>query len=333
MMFSLIWQLEGFLVKLLNEANILVDKIINYPADKGKAWKENVLLVGGGTDESDENFFHFNDEDLYLQNNFILPKGYTTSKIFRYPTNASQLPFKGEGPEIRQKIDEGCVIANYYGHGGGYQWDLVFLNDDIYQLENEDRLPMIFSVTCYTAHFDNQDVFGEQFDKVPGKGSIGFWGHTGLTFWDYGLAINNEIFNQIFTNSKYVVGDAILAAKSVFLADSSNEFTQDHVALLTLLGDPALELAFPKEPDFSVSPEDIVITPEFPVSGQEINVKLKIHNLGKAFPNDSVYAKLTVSSNDTSFVLKNIYRPNFGEIDSVNFNWTPKLAGNILYTC
>ena len=312
-----------------DESNTLVDKIINYPADNGKAWKENVLLIGGGGDEGDENFFHFNDENLYLQNNFIVPKGYTTSKVFRYPTNTSQLPFKGEGPEIRQKMDEGCVIANYYGHGGGYQWDLVFLDDDIYQLENGGRLPMIFSVTCYTAHFDNQDVFGEQFDKVPGKGSIGFWGHTGLTFWDYGLAINNEIFNQIFTNSKYVVGDAILGAKSVFLADSSNEFTQDHIALLTLLGDPALELALPKEPDFSVTTEDIVTTPEFPVSGQEVNIKLKIHNLGKAFPNDSVLVKLTVSSNDTSFVLKNIYRPNFGEIDSINFTWTPQLAGNI----
>ena len=313
----------------LAEADILVDKIINYPADNGKKWKQNVLLIGGGGDVSDENFFHFNDEELYLQDSYIVPQGYTTSKVFRYPVNAEQMPFKGEGPDIRQKIDSGCVIVNYYGHGGGYQWDLVFLNDDIYQLENGGRLPMVFSVTCYTAHFDNQDVFGEQFDKVPGKGAIGFWGHTGLTFWDYGLAINDEIFHQIFTNEKYVVGDAILDAKSVFLADSSNTFTQDHIALLTLLGDPALELALPQKPDFSENPEDIVISPQYPASGQEVNIKLRLHNLGKIFPPDSVNVKLTVSSNDTSFVLKNIYRPSFGENDSVIFNWTPKLTGNI----
>ncbi len=311
------------------EADILVDKIISYPADNGKEWKQNVLLIGGGGDLSDENFFHFNDEELYLQNNYIVPQGYTTSKVFRYPANDEQLPFKGEGPEIRQKMDEGCVITNYYGHGGGYQWDLVFLNDDIYQLENGGRLPMIFSVTCYTAHFDNQDVFGEQFDKVPGKGAIGFWGHTGLTFWDYGLSINDEIFHQIFTNQKYVVGDAILDAKSVFLSDSSNTFTSDHIALLTLLGDPALELALPKNPDFSVKPEDIVISPQFPASGQEVNIKLRLHNLGRIFPSDSVNIKLTVSSTDSSFILKNIYRPSFGENDSVIFNWTPKLTGNI----
>ncbi len=313
----------------LDEANILVDKIIHYPADNGKQWKQNVLLIGGGSDVSDENFFHFNNEELYLQNEYINPKGYTTSKVFRYPVNAEQMPYKGEGPEIRQKIDSGCVIANYYGHGGGYQWDLVFLNDDIYQLENGGRLPMIFSVTCYTAHFDNQNVFGEQFDKVPGKGAIGFWGHTGITFWDYGLALNDEVFHQIFTNKKYVVGDAILDAKSVFLSDASTTFTRDHVALLTLLGDPALELALPQKPDFSEKPGDIAISPEYPASGQEVIVKLRLHNLGKIFPQDSVNVKLTVSSNDTSFVLKNIYRPSFGENDSVIFNWTPKLTGNI----
>ncbi|MEJ2616670.1 MAG: C25 family cysteine peptidase, partial [Ignavibacteriaceae bacterium] len=313
----------------LDEANILVDKIINYPADNGKQWKQNVLLIGGGNDASDENFFNFNGEELYLQNEFIKPQGYTTSKVFRYPVNDEQLPFKGEGPEIRQKIDSGCVIANYYGHGGGYQWDLVFLNDDIYQLENGGRLPMIFSVTCYTAHFDNQDVFGEQFNKVPGKGAIGFWGHTGITFWDYGLAINDEVFHQIFTNRKYVVGDAILDAKSSFLFDISDPYTRDHIALLTLLGDPALELALPQQPDFSEKPEDIVISPEYPASGQEVTVKLRLHNLGRVFPQDSVNVKLTVSSNDTSFVLKNIYRQSFGENDSVIFNWTPELTGNI----
>ena len=237
----------------VDESNILVDKIINYPADNSKRWKQNVLLIGGGSSASDENRFNFNNSELYLQNNFIITQGYTTSKVFSYPANVSQAPFKGEGPEIRQKIDSGCVIVNFYGHGGSAQWDLVFLNDDIYQLDNGGRLPMIFSVTCYTAHFDNQNVFGEQFNKVPGKGSIGFWGHTGLTFWDYGLSLNVEVYEQIFANKKYVVGDAILNAKSISLS-SSDPLTKDNVALLTLLGDPALELALPKGPDFSVQP-------------------------------------------------------------------------------
>ncbi len=92
-----------------------------------------------------------------------------------------------------------------------------------------------------------------------------------------------------------------------------------------------MELALPKEPDFSVNPEDIIFTPQYPVSGQPLNVKIRLHNLGKVFPNDSVNVKLIVSSNDTSFVLKNIYRSSFGENDSISFDWTTHLVGNITF--
>ena len=57
--------------------------------------------------------------------------------------NQSTLPFQGKGTiDIRREIDNGAVIVNYYGHGGGLQWDLVFTNDDIYELNNGDKLPL-----------------------------------------------------------------------------------------------------------------------------------------------------------------------------------------------
>ncbi len=40
-----------------DEANVLVDKIIHYPADNGKAWKQNVLLIGGGVRRFRREFF------------------------------------------------------------------------------------------------------------------------------------------------------------------------------------------------------------------------------------------------------------------------------------
>lgn len=40
------------------------------------------------------------------------------------------------------------------------------------RLENENRLPFVVSVTCYTAHYDNQEIFGEIFNSIPGKGDM-----------------------------------------------------------------------------------------------------------------------------------------------------------------
>ncbi len=197
-----IWQLVDLSIETVAEGNILLQKLTDYPDDPTKPWKQNVLLLASGLSLQDEIQFGFNDASLFLGNNYVIPQGFHASYVFRFPSKPEHEPYQGEGPKIREEINKGAVLVNYYGHGGGYQWDLVFTNDDIYLLENEGRLPLILSVTCYTAHFDNQDVFGEQFNKVQGKGSIGFYGSSGLTYWGVGTAINREFFSEIFTFQK-----------------------------------------------------------------------------------------------------------------------------------
>ena len=44
----------------VEEANLLIDKIINYPSDLGKEWMQNVLLLSSGLSAADENNFKFN---------------------------------------------------------------------------------------------------------------------------------------------------------------------------------------------------------------------------------------------------------------------------------
>ena len=105
----------------LDEANILVDKILNYPGDNSKEWKEKILEISAGESYNDEKLFHFNDESDRLENSFLIPNGYPAKKIFRYPNKTEHIQYQGDRPEIRDAINEGCVITNFYGHGGGYQ--------------------------------------------------------------------------------------------------------------------------------------------------------------------------------------------------------------------
>ena len=308
----------------VEEGNILVDKIINYPADNSKAWKENVLLIASGLNSLDESQLGFNDESLYLDNEYVTPNGFTSSKVFRYPNKPSHFPFQGEGPKIRSEFNRGAVLANYYGHGGGGQWDLVFTNDDIYQLDNGDRLPMIISVTCYTAHFDNQDIFGEKFNKVPGKGSVGFFGSSGLTWWQAGVYINKEMFKEIFNRRNYVFGLSVLKAKQAVPAAS---WVGTQISLLTLLGDPALELAFPKYPDFEIKSVDIAIEPENPLKDDTVKIYLQYRNLGVTFPGDSVTIQVFENIISPESLIGEVKRGSFGQTDSVELNWIPKNAG------
>lgn len=308
----------------LEEANILVDKIINYPNDNSKEWKQNVFMIGAGENFDDEARFGFNDKSLSINNVYIKPEGYTTDFVFNYPNKPEHEPFLGSTPEIREMFNKGAVISNFYGHGGGYQWDQVFLTDDIYLLQNGNRMPFISSITCYTAHYDNQNVFGEQFNKIPDKGSIGFWGHTGLTFFTHGVTLNNKLFKQIFTNKNHVIGDAIFYAKNEY-SGSLSKLTEDHISLLSFLGDPALKLALPEKPDFSIKPDYISISPVAPTVDDSIYVTVKIRNLGSNFSRDSVTIELFELTAQSLIGSKKI--AGFGEIDSVKFLWLTENAG------
>ena len=309
------------------EADILMDKLENYPQDPGKDWKQDVMLASSGVSLDDELHFHFNQYSNRLADYYLIPNGIHPSRIFNFPSNHEDSMYIGGGLKIRQEIDQGVVVGNYYGHGGGYQWDLIFTNDDIQALNNTGRLPVIFSVTCYTAHFDDQDVFGEQFNKLPERGSIGFFGNTVLTYWPIGAIIDEAIFKQIFQYRDYTVGRALLNAK-ISIGDAGLYGQQ--ITLLTYLGDPGLKLALPDKPDFVVKPADISLSVNNPLANDTTQIKVKIRNLGVSFPNDSVNVQVFASSADTSYLVSTERLPNFGEEDSILVNWFP--TESALYT-
>ncbi len=309
------------------EGNVLVDKLINYPADNSKQWKQNVLLISAGLSTDDETVLNLNEASMELAQDYVDPTGISSTKIMRYPNKPEYMQYQGDGPAIRNQIDNGTVLLNYYGHGGGYQWDLVFLNDDIYQLNNGGRLPLILSLTCYTAHFDDQNVFGEQFNKVAGKGSIGFFGNVGLTYWVVGKYFDDLIFTDIFKKRNYLFGKVVLDVKNQ-LPEYGNNISQ--IALLTYLGDPVLRIALPDKPDFSLGPGDITTGSPSAVVNDNVSVQVKVHNYGVVFPGDSVTVQLKAESSDTSYIIGTKKLGNFAHEDSLFFNWAPNKNG--LYT-
>ncbi len=306
------------------EADILMNKLENYPADPGKEWKQDVMLAASGITIEDELHMHFNEAANRIANTFLIPNGIHPSRVYNYPLNAADSMFLGGGPQIRAEIDQGVIIGNYYGHGGGYQWDLIFTNDDIQLLNNPGRLPVIISVTCYTAHFDNQDVFGEQFNKLPGKGSIGFFGNTVLTYWPLGAYIDDAIFKEIFTNRDYTIGKAILNAKTQI---GGGGLYGQQIALLTYLGDPGMKLALPDKPDFVIKSSDIKLSRQNPLVNDTVNIKVGIGNLGVVFPLDTINVQLFAESPDTTYLISTERLASFGEADSIQVSWIPDKAG------
>ncbi|MBK7868052.1 MAG: hypothetical protein IPJ75_14350 [Ignavibacteriales bacterium] len=315
-------------IETVEEGMTFLDKLENYPTDNGKKWRETVMLLSSGIDANDELQFGFNRESLKLKQNFLDPLGYDASIVIRFPNNPSELPYQGSTPEIKSAFDKGAALTNYYGHGGGYQWDLTFLNNDIYTLNNAGRMPLIISVTCYTAHFDNQDVFGEQFVKIPDKGAIGFFGSSGLTLWQIGTYYNSIFFDEVFNLKNTISGKAILASK---VRTPPVGYYINQIALLTYLGEPGLEIVLPKKPDFVLENSDLKFLTTNPLVDDTVKIKLNMSNFGIR-TNDSVTVTLRFSSQDTSGIVASKRIPGFGNSDSTDFVWIPKKSGLITIT-
>jgi hypothetical protein len=313
-------------IETVDEGQIVLNKTKNYPADNSKNWKRNVTLVSSGVSLEDENTMQFNEASVRLETNYIKPVGYKTTKIMRYPNKPEHMQYLGGGAEIRKAIDDGTVLLNYYGHGGGYQWDLTFLNDDIYQLNNPLRLPVISSITCYTAHFDNQDVFGEQFLKIPNKGCVGFWGSSGLTSWGSGTPLDERLFYYIFTKKEHNIGKAILKAKA-----DAGYGTQEQAAALVYLGEPALTLALPTKTDFNIPSDGISASKDKLLKGDTVSIKIILDNTGVVF-NDSVTVEISAASADTSYSIGTIKKGPFCLSDSCFVSWIPAKGGQYTLT-
>jgi hypothetical protein len=311
-------------IEEVSEGTTILNKLENYPADNSKLWKQTVALFSSGLSSSDASIMGFNSANMYLDNVFLKPASMRSKKVFRYPTNSDESQHQGGVVEMRDAINSGAVLLNYYGHGGGSQWDLTFYSDDIYMLQNDNRLPVILNPTCYTAYFDNQDIFGEQFLKVPNKGCIGFFGCAGMTHWEAGRIINENIFQDIFVNKNHISGKAFQNAKAL---SPTSGYYADQISLLTYLGDPALQLAIPEQADYAVGEADITATSSTLLTNQTGTIKLNIHNYG-AFSSDSINIKLEFLGSDTSGIIGMQKIAGFSLDDSLVFTWTPVKGGD-----
>jgi hypothetical protein len=222
------------------EVKAIVDKTIDYMTkpDPG-AWRRDVMFI---TDEI-EGFKRTSNEIAAS----IGAEGFVADKVYANPAVSENAAHQNA---IREGIDDGRLIVHFIGHGGRFIWrtgppDLKKNNDlftlkDVDSLTNTGRLPMVMSMTCYSAPFDNptEDSIGEKFLREPGKGAIAVFAAS----WrnapspTFSKAVLDALLEPGAT-----IGEAILRGKA-------NEGDRTLVEMYNLLGDPAVVLARPHDP-------------------------------------------------------------------------------------
>lgn len=236
--------------RTLDEARILVDKILAYDANEQAGPWQNIICFMG--DDGDNNL-HMNDAEFVYNSVSATYPVYQYKKIYwdayTRVSSSTGYSFPDVTRLIKQQMQSGALIMNYSGHGAAYclsHEQVIKLAD--FNESSAMRLPLWLTASCDIMPFDGQEEnIGETAMMNKNGGAIAFYGTTRTVYASY-----NRPMNQLYTT--YVLGTAS-DGKRITIGEAArlakNDFTAGSTSMLinklqyTLLGDPALALTTP----------------------------------------------------------------------------------------
>ncbi len=234
------------------QAQAYVDKLTNYtdPQSLGP-WRNNQTFIA---DDQDQNL-HLNDAEAITAAAAATNPLFLQNKIYLDVYEQISTPAGSRYPDVNEAINEqvqnGTLIWNYNGHGSSTRLaEEVVLEQAIADTwTNTYRLPLFITATCDFAPYDNpaNPSLGENILLRDKTGAIALMTTTRLVF-----AFSNRIMNRNYLQAALQpradgsypsLGTALRQAKN-FTYQTQSDITNNRK--FTLLGDPALTLAYPR---------------------------------------------------------------------------------------
>ncbi len=228
----------------------MVDKVIRYhdPKSLGE-WRNRISIFA---DDEDSNI-HVNDGETYSDTIEREDPDYTIRKVY---ADAYRQVTVGTGqryPDVTREFDRsfegGSLIVNYSGHGGevllGHEKFLEI--PQINSWENEYSMPLFVTATCEFAPYDDPSLIsaGELTLLNPKGGAIALYTTVRLVYAYPNRLLNTNLYaNNAFSyapGQEPALGDVYRVMKN-----NTNTNNMTNTRSFTLLGDPAMKLAYPK---------------------------------------------------------------------------------------
>jgi hypothetical protein len=225
------------------EAQAMVDKVIAYEEDDDppEPWRQQVLAIADSRDSG--GLFDLLSDSL-LAGHLAAP--YTAEKVY---LNVTHMTITDAKDAITAGINSGKLLVNYIGHASYKFWGkakpYLFKADDVQNLANGGKLPIILAMTCYDGsyHFpyaeENNAVTAEVVTRAQGKGAVASWSSSGVGLASAHDFLDKGFFNAFFRSTTTTVGQATLAGKLNLWSTGVNS---DDIETFLLFGDPALRV-------------------------------------------------------------------------------------------
>ncbi len=250
-----------FPVQSSNEAQEIVDKIRFYMTKQepivnaaacsdnqcgaGGEWRNTVVFIG---DDDDSNI-HMDQADDMATLVDTTYDDYNIDKIYLDAYQQEQTPGGERYPTVNEainrKVERGCLIMNYTGHGGevGLAHERIMEVQQINAWDNLCNMPLFVTATCEFARYDDpgRTSAGEYVILNQNGGGIALFTTTRLVYSTPNFILNRNFYRTVFepiNGEMPHIGDVYRITKAL----SGNSINNRN---FTLLGDPALKLNYP----------------------------------------------------------------------------------------
>jgi hypothetical protein len=237
--------------KNIDEAKNYVDKVEAYYGKESLGpWRNNQLFIA---DDEDFNL-HLQDAEVLTATSQATAPVFDITKVyldaFKQESGAGGSRYPQANQAINNQVYNGTLIWNYSGHGGSNRLaeEVVIDQDIVNTWNNPNKLPLFITATCDFAPYDNPVVnsLGENILLRPKTGGIALLTTTRVVFSFSNRIINNNYLQFALhpdTSGGYrSLGESIKVAKN-YTYQTSGDIANNRK--FTLLGDPALTLAYP----------------------------------------------------------------------------------------
>jgi len=218
------------------EVTRVVNKIMSYENAPVENWNTKALFVS----DNDDNIFEEIPETLITN---YLPSDFEPHRVYlsKYSSVSACKT------DLMNNINEGRLITVYTGHGNVSNWagEYIFQSSDVGNLTNSGKPSFIITLTCLNGFFPLPTAdycLAEELVRVEDKGAIACFSPTSVGYtWEHNY-LGQEIFDDIFNESGYLIGSVVTSAK--IEAYTQHGTTSDLVQTYTLFGDPGTLLHY-----------------------------------------------------------------------------------------
>ena len=238
------------------QAETILNKIREYMSnDNTGPWKNIITMVA----DDEDNNIHMNDSDGLAELIESKEPAFNIEKIYldsyKQVTSISGQSYPDASRAINDRINNGCLILNYSGHGNesGLAHERVVNTENINSWSNKGKYPVFITATCEFSRFEDIHIdqgtgdisqkssAGELVLLNPDGGAIALFSTTRIVFASHNYTLASNLYENAFTRDEnsmgLTMGEIMRQAKINTQGENKRNFT--------LLGDPALRLAWP----------------------------------------------------------------------------------------